>query len=278
MTWNAEISLGHDLIYRAPRGKVILEGPDAIPFIGRMSTENLSLLAKANPLTTVFTNNKGKIIDVGFLWMLSDNQLLIVSAHPDAQVLTTWLSNYHFAEDFVIKEDSHQDFAMVLSTRSSMEGAMNYWSTTFVDGKVLNFFPTLTPPHGHVLTHEEWETIRIKALMPGFPSEENERWMPQNIGLEQFISHDKGCYIGQEVIAKAITYQKQKRTLAGAKLSREEWASITPGLWLKDARGTMGEVTSRAPHYLPGEINVLVVAGGQNASAQSLTNLFVQKI
>ena len=60
-----------------------------------------------------------------------------------------------------------------------------------------------------------FEVLRIEAGLPAFGSEIDERFNPHEAELGRHISYTKGCYIGQEVIARLDTYDKVQRHLLG---------------------------------------------------------------
>jgi folate-binding protein YgfZ len=60
----------------------------------------------------------------------------------------------------------------------------------------------------------------VRQGIPAFPNEINERHNPWEAGLDAAISLTKGCYIGQEVIARLNTYDKVQRKLAALRLER----------------------------------------------------------
>jgi folate-binding protein YgfZ len=62
---------------------------------------------------------------------------------------------------------------------------------------------------------EAYEAFRISRGIPRFGSELSESYNPYEAGLRNAISFTKGCYIGQEVIARLDTYQKVQRSLIG---------------------------------------------------------------
>jgi folate-binding protein YgfZ len=59
-----------------------------------------------------------------------------------------------------------------------------------------------------------YEGFRIARGIPACPGEINNAYNPLESGLRDSISFNKGCYIGQEVIARLDTYGKIKRHLA----------------------------------------------------------------
>jgi folate-binding protein YgfZ len=64
------------------------------------------------------------------------------------------------------------------------------------------------------------ETVRIEAAIPRFGQDMDESNLPPEAGLdERAISYSKGCYIGQEIIARIRTYGQVAKTLRGLKLA-----------------------------------------------------------
>ena len=57
-------------------------------------------------------------------------------------------------------------------------------------------------------TQEDFELFRIKNLIPKSGSEITDSYNPLDLGLERFIDFSKGCYVGQEVVARLDTYKK----------------------------------------------------------------------
>jgi folate-binding protein YgfZ len=89
------------------------------------------------------------------------------------------------------------------------------------------------------------EILRIMHGIPGRPGELNLEFNPYDAGLLGAVSFTKGCYIGQEVIARLDTYQKVRRRLAGL-VSQE--ADVAPGTTLTTRGGEeAGRVTSWSP-------------------------------
>jgi folate-binding protein YgfZ len=70
---------------------------------------------------------------------------------------------------------------------------------------------------------EAYQTLRVEAGMPQFGIDIDESNLPQEVNrVEQTISFTKGCYIGQETIARVRTYGHVNRTLVRLKLEGQE--------------------------------------------------------
>jgi folate-binding protein YgfZ len=90
---------------------------------------------------------------------------------------------------------------------------------------------------------ETYETLRIEAGTPVWGKDIDETNLPQEVGRgAQTISFTKGCYIGQETVARIRTYGHVNRTLVGLKAAAT--ASISRGTPLLRDGQEVGRVTS----------------------------------
>ncbi len=85
-----------------------------------------------------------------------------------------------------------------------------------------------------------WEQLRIQQGRPAADQELTEDYNPLEVGLLQTISFEKGCYIGQETIARLNTYKGVKQHLWGIRLS----APAQPGSVITLGDEKIGKLTS----------------------------------
>jgi len=71
------------------------------------------------------------------------------------------------------------------------------------------------------LNDDQFNNFRIVNNLAGYPTEINENYNPLEAGLKKYINFNKGCYIGQEVIARLDTYSKVKNRLVLIKSDNE---------------------------------------------------------
>jgi folate-binding protein YgfZ len=88
-----------------------------------------------------------------------------------------------------------------------------------------------------------WERLRIEQGRPMPGQELTDDFNPLEAGLWQSISFNKGCYIGQETIARLDTYKGVKQQLWGIQL--DGW--VEPGTPLHVGTEKVGRVTSCVP-------------------------------
>ena len=71
------------------------------------------------------------------------------------------------------------------------------------------------------LNDDQFNNYRIVNNLAGYPTEINENYNPLEAGLKKYINFNKGCYVGQEVIARLDTYSKVKNRLVLIKSDTE---------------------------------------------------------
>ena len=69
--------------------------------------------------------------------------------------------------------------------------------------------------HVRQIQSETFDMIRIEQGIPFYGKEITDQVNPLEAGLNRFVSFTKGCYIGQEVIARLDTYAKLQKKLIG---------------------------------------------------------------
>jgi len=78
------------------------------------------------------------------------------------------------------------------------------------------------------LTEADWQVARVVRGRPQWGAEITPDYNPLEAGLWEAISLQKGCYIGQEVLAKQTTYQRLRQRLWGIDLPKQE-VGVEPG-------------------------------------------------
>lgn len=269
----------------AAYGRVDALGADALDLLHRMSTNDLlPLIGKPGVGSqTVLTNEKGRIIDHLIVLSRGDSALLVTSGGHEEQVIA-WLDKFVIMEDarFVKKTDEIAHFLVfgpqalsvlqaitgqnlislenfhsielelagtpvtLQKTQRIIESGFAIFTSVENRDNVKSFLiDQIEAAGGAEIDGEVFEVLRIEAGLPIAPNELNEKHNPLETTLVQAISWTKGCYIGQEVIARLDTYDKVQRHLMGVVLSNGEVLSADTHVSVAD--GTeVGSVSSAA--------------------------------
>lgn len=191
-------------------GLAKISGKDALDFLNRMSTNDLTDLKPGHYKKTVLTNDKGRLIDIiyvlnnhEFSYLLTSGMYLDkVIAHLDKFVImddVVFEKINETANCYISFEAHEQNNKFELTDNIiSLQDNFRIEKKMFID--IHN--AGLKIEDTSELSKEEFEQVRIENLIPSAPNEINENINPVECGLNEYISYTKGCYIGQEVIAR----------------------------------------------------------------------------
>jgi folate-binding protein YgfZ len=94
------------------------------------------------------------------------------------------------------------------------------------------------------LSGEDYEILRVERGIPAAGHELVEDYTPLEIGFLWAISENKGCYTGQEVIARQVNFDKVTRQLVG--LTIEDIPQTGDTLYTTENKKPAGKITSQA--------------------------------
>lgn len=268
------------LVDRSHLTKLILTGRDNLDLLQRISTNDLSGLKRRAVRHTVLTTEKGRIIDMIALHVLMDESLLIISHAPEA-ILKRSIEKFIIMDDVQI-ENQTQAYKLLSIVGPKAEEVLEKTFLTpharelttallqvdFQDQLItlgpidligLQGFNVLLPPDGLVSMSERildvgkshgvrqctlsaLEILRIEQGVPVYGKELTEHSNPLEAGLQRLVSFSKGCYVGQEVIARIDTYDKLQKRLMG--LVFKSPIELSNGTAVLSNGGTVGSITS----------------------------------
>jgi len=115
---------------------------------------------------------------------------------------------------------------------------------------------------------ETLEIMRIEAGIPRFGAEIDETTLPAEVGLAHAVARSKGCYVGQEVVARMEAAGRVSHRLVG--LALDEGALPAPGEEIRTADERVGEVTSCCRSARAGPIALGFVRAAHGAPGTEL--------
>ena len=112
------------------------------------------------------------------------------------------------------------------------------------------------------LTAAQVEQRRLRSGFPAAPAELNDDTNPFELGLAPWVNLNKGCYVGQETLAKLATYDGVKQQLRHWQVQPSSPAqadALVPGLGLTTAAGERAGVITSALHGPEGSEGLALV-------------------
>ncbi|MFZ4620118.1 MAG: YgfZ/GcvT domain-containing protein [Bacteroidota bacterium] len=189
-----------------PFDVVEMVGPESLEFLHRITSNDLSTLPDGTIQHTLLVSDKGRIIDTA--WVINrNNTILLVLSKGMAVEVMAWLNKYIIMEDIQLNNVSDR-FTITIHSDSNAP----LYRTQFF-GIPVSFElheSTIDKLHEDSRLYECW---RIENGIPASRHEMVQDYNPLELNLWNWISFTKGCYIGQEVIARLDTYNKIQRVL-----------------------------------------------------------------
>lgn len=246
---------GVALYDRSHWGKIRVTGDDRLRFLHNQTTNNFQTLKPGQGCDTVFVTSTARTIDLVSAYAMEDSVLLLASPGY-SEKLIAWMDRYIFFADKVELKDltaTQSVFSLIGSESSQIleklgAGAIvdqplgnhvqaaiggqmvriavgsglalpGYTLIAEVD-QAANLWQTLAEAGAVPMGEQVWQQLRILQGRPVPGQELTDDYNPLEAGLWQTISLSKGCYIGQETIARLHTYKGVKQQLWGIQLDR----------------------------------------------------------
>lgn len=270
------------LIDRSDEGRVELSGEDRLKIVHRISTNAVEDLLPGEGRATVLTTPIGRIIDRVILHNLDGERTLVqASAGRGPQIAAYLRRNIFFRDRMQVADRSAaltyltlygpQAASIVAGLVPGGEGlARHHVLETAFEGEPLlavGLDPLGVPGIGLIVPQTAapalWEALlaagsafgmlpaglsmaevlRIEAGQPGPAGELNEDYIPLEAALWGDVSFTKGCYTGQEIIARMESRGRLAKTLVGVRLDGPAEVGAT---WEADGRrqGALTSLTS----------------------------------
>ena len=202
------VSKPFPIIQHFPFDVLKMAGAESVDFLQRISTNDFSNFTRGKIQKTLLVTDKGRILDT--LWVIhrSDDLLLLVSSQMSSEVMS-FLNTYIIMEDILIT-----DVTSEYDIHLHFENNANFFQTDYF-GLPVSFEIQQSEELPKSLSHfpPEFEAWRIENGIPITKKEIVQDFNPLELNLWNWISFTKGCYIGQEVIARLDTYDKVQRLL-----------------------------------------------------------------
>lgn len=236
------LTRGSGIVDLSDRSKLELRGADRVKFLNSFCTNDIKRLAPGQSCEAFICNVKGHVI--GHVNVLAREDALWLDTVPgQAAKLLAHLDRYLIREDVQLADRTADYRAMLVTGQQNagfdvaMAGPPAYllWLN---DEEEL---PGTFIPCGR----EALEIVRLERGYPWYGIDITDDNLPQEVErTAQAISFTKGCYLGQETVARIDALGHVNKTLCGVAFQGVEVPAV--GLELKTGEKVIGQVTSAA--------------------------------
>jgi folate-binding protein YgfZ len=250
-------------------------GYEALDLLERLTTNNLKDLKVNQAARTLFTSDKGRVIDSLFVIVNSEDNLTLISEAPQASTIINEIDRYTIIEETSLQDISKLNSHYTIYGENADQFIENVvqdsdgdiLKTKISDGliKIIND-QSKNVPWYEVISDSVNErdlysyvvsigcqtvdalhlnSFCVDNLIPTYDREFGPHTNPLESGLGNLVDFDKGCYLGQEVISRIFNYGKLQRKLV--LLESEGSVNVSDKLTVDGKQvGIVTSVTSKA--------------------------------
>lgn len=236
--------------YERKRGLLEVSGREAVMFLNGLITNDAAKLEENAQMLAAFPNAQGRLLATVRV-LRSDGKFLFDTEIETYEKILKNLQRFTFAGDFFVKDLSDDfryfeisDSRFEITNPEFIEFQTGFGRNIFVPKNAADIFLKEIKDKSAVeISDELYEVLRIENGEPKYGIDADETTIVPELGIGGLISYNKGCYIGQEIIARIHFRGHVAKQLTGLILEDK----VEPNAELKSVEGkNAGKITSVA--------------------------------
>jgi tRNA-modifying protein YgfZ len=256
-----QLAAGEGVVDLSHRGVITVSGPDRLSWLHSLTTQYLEGLEPGRGVTTLVLSPHGHIEHA--LYGVDDGETFWAHTEPGAApALVSWLDGMRFLMQVEVMDRS-QEHAVIWSAAELSGDYLVRVGQDSLDGRELFVARSrLEEVMDGAPRAGSWalEARRIAAGVPRIGLDTDHRTIPNEVGLLGTAVHlDKGCYRGQETVARVHNLGRPPRRLIRLQLDGSVDALPIPGAELEMDGRTVGFVGGSARHFELGPIALALI-------------------
>ena len=217
---------------------VRITGEDAAAFLQGQCTADLRGAALTDAL---WLNRKGRVLAHTVVAKEADGSFLLLCPHLAADALIAVVTANVIADDVVATDETARWQRYVAwGEEPALADAKLFPTRRFGVAAWDVLIPAGSVAPGELGSLAGLESARLAAGVPAVPADCGANEFPQECGLDAWVSCTKGCYLGQEVMARIQSMGSLRRML------RRVEGSVSVGLELKTPEGKVAGLVRSA--------------------------------
>jgi tRNA-modifying protein YgfZ len=245
------LATGAAVVDRGNRGVVRIAGADRLRFLHSLTSQHLESLAPGSPAETLLLSPNGHVEH--HLVLVDDGEAVWAHVEPGmAASLAEFLDRMRFLMSVEVTDETESYAVVTLTGAEAPAGALR---TT--DGLIVPRRELERDWHARLAGLWAHEALRIEAHRPRLGLDTDHRTIPHEAGWIDVAVHlDKGCYRGQETVARVQNLGRPPRRLVFLHLDGSVDHLPAHGDPIELGGRTVGFVGSAARHYELGPIGL----------------------
>jgi folate-binding protein YgfZ len=220
----AALEQGRGFVDALPLRTIVVTGGDAQGWLNDLVTASVESLPRGASVRSLLLTPTGRV-RADFHVARTAQGFAIVQEADQPSPIDRLLEPYVLSSDVLLEVEGGE-------VRPVLVPASRGWTVA------------LMPPDGGVpVSREAAETWRVRGGIPRFPDDFDQDSLPAEAGLESLIDFQKGCFLGQEAVAKVRNLGHPGRVV----LFGHTREPVERGTEVVSKGNIVGVVTSAAP-------------------------------
>lgn len=263
-----------------PAAWIEVTGEDSFTFLQGQFSADLRSPAPAPVTYGLWLDRKGKVLADSFVLQQAEDRFFLYSYRSPAQSIIERLEPYVIADDVALRDltgatafatlwgNKLDDVLVHCGLERPDHGSFARWERGFLfrgrrarapnvelvvtgddnEQAMAILSAAVADAGGALMDEAALERERIEACIPSIPFDVGPGDLPQEGNLERdAVSFDKGCYLGQEVMARIHSMGQVRRTLARVQLAEGEVSTPAPLFHGRREAGSLRTAAGPAP-------------------------------
>jgi folate-binding protein YgfZ len=231
------VGRGATAFYKQKRGLIAVWGRESVQFLNGLITNDAAALEDGAQMTAAFPNAQGRLLALVHVRKSGERFLFETDEVTHEKVFQN-LHRFTFAGDFFVEDMSGgYDYFEIFNSPTDPPDpgssiVFNGTASTdyFVPVEASAAFENELRASGAIeLRDELYELLRVENGVPKYGVDMDESTVVLETGLDEAVSFNKGCYIGQEIIARIHFRGHVAKKLAGLVLDTAELSGSANG-------------------------------------------------
>jgi folate-binding protein YgfZ len=189
-------------IAERPRAFIGARGRDAEEYLQRMLSNDVEALEEGGSCNALLLTPKARVIAPVRVLRRAPDDFLLITEPALGEVVVSHLRRFRFASRVELELEEHESFVLLGRDVAAPDGGVAIPNPDYGVG-ALEVLDAPRPHGAAAVPAEELERLRVEAGTPAFGREIDDRVLPAEAGLvERAVSLTKGCYPGQEPLAR----------------------------------------------------------------------------
>ena len=277
---------------------IIMRGIDSLDYLDRITTNSIKELPVLHKVSTLFTNDKGRIIDNAAIVRITD-YFFVIGGQGSSSRLKSWIERYIINENIIVEDmtgkyaifevlgpqaESYMNLVFGETLESLSEelviiaeinelkiyiakfkgynGTPKYWIFgDYVHASIFAqfLFEQKSFFDFNFIGEEAFNNFRVELAVPIYPNEFKDMFSPYDLKIMELVNLSKVRFLGQEIISRAVTLKKFNREFTGVNFENKCDVEL-PAILFNEHNLESGTLTSMAySHSLAKQIGLVVV-------------------